>query len=714
MWFPVSAALTVLSLLQGARVDASDAPPSVIMAVVDDLGWNDVGWHDEFHQIKTPKLDQLVREESILLTNYYVYRFCSPSRSTFMTGRYPWHIGQQTQMNLNPTPGIACGINLKYDFLPKVLKQKGYATWALGKWHLGFLTTQFTPTYRGFDHYLGYYSGAEEHFTHEKAGIGITKYDLSNNTGTSIAPCLNAVGNASATYSSYLYGNETLRLLDAHDASVPVFIYLAWNNVHSPCEAPDNYLVPNMEINNTARRNLAGMMAALDDQLTAVIDGFKTKGMWDNTFFIFTTDNGGNLGGSGINYPLRGGKYTFWQGGCRGNSFVAGGLIPQHMRGTQWGGAAHAADWYTTIAALAGASVEASGPLPVDGVELFEAITSNATSPRTEIVLQIVTNSTNNHFDSAMTQADCDANPGDAALCDAPNEPPTRYVVDPLPPRPFPALTTCDAQDATQQWDVNASYAGSICSTTTGLCFNVQQSHSNLILFAASSPEPNTVFGFSIGPDHKLTCALRSSCVLAQQKGEQLQLAQDASDCAKLSAEADSWTYASATKQIQHTASGETLCVTAVPAPPAPPSPVGLQTGVLIQGQYKLIMGYPGWGNPEWDQWPLPPSMAASAPQQDSHPHTAAGEKYCADTPCLFDIFADPTEHNDIHDKYPDVVAKMSKRVLELAQGEVTLKDSGLCPTPIGSRSDPRSKAAAILSGFWEPWLPPINLTTSH
>lgn len=61
-----------------------------------DLGWNDVGWHDEFHQIKTPKLDQFVREESILLTNYYVYRFCSPSRSTFMTGRYPWHIGQQT------------------------------------------------------------------------------------------------------------------------------------------------------------------------------------------------------------------------------------------------------------------------------------------------------------------------------------------------------------------------------------------------------------------------------------------------------------------------------------------------------------------------------------------------------------------------------------------------------------------------------------------
>ena len=109
-------------------------------------------------------------------------------------------------MNLNPTPGIACGINLKYDFLPKVLKQKGYATWALGKWHLGFLTDQFTPTARGFDTYVGYYSGAEEHFTHEKAGLGLNVYDLTNNSGASLNPLLSMVGNASATYSSYIYG----------------------------------------------------------------------------------------------------------------------------------------------------------------------------------------------------------------------------------------------------------------------------------------------------------------------------------------------------------------------------------------------------------------------------------------------------------------------------------------------------------------------------
>ena len=73
----------------------------------------------------------------------------------------------------------------------------------------------------------------------------------------------------------------------------------------------------------------------------------------------------------------------------RGNAFVAGGLLPASMHGSHWAGAAHAADWYTTIAALAGASVAASGPLPADGVALWDAIAANSSSPRTEVVLQV-------------------------------------------------------------------------------------------------------------------------------------------------------------------------------------------------------------------------------------------------------------------------------------------------------------------------------------
>eukprot|EP00037_Helgoeca_nana_P018477 m.176803 g.176803 ORF g.176803 m.176803 type:complete len:685 (-) comp24460_c0_seq1:2944-4998(-) len=679
------ATLLVVVGVVGATASSSSQPPNIIMMVVDDLGWNDVGWRDGFKQIKTPKLDKMVAEESMILSNYYVYRFCSPTRSTFMTGRYPWHIGQQTQMNLNPTPGIACGINLKYDFLPKMLKQKGYATWALGKWHLGFLTDQYTPTYRGFDSYLGYYSGAEEHFTHEKSGLGMTAYDLANNSGTSINSCLWAVGNASSFYSSYLYGNETLRMLDAHDETIPLFVYLAWNNVHSPCEAPDNYLEVNSEIKDKSRQGLAGMMSAIDDQLTAVVDGIKAKGsMWDNTFLVFTTDNGGNLGGSGCNYPLRGGKYTFWQGGVRGQAFVSGGLLPPAMRGSQWHGAAHAADWYTTFAAMAGATVANTGPLAADGVALYDAIITNASSPRAEVVIQIMSNSSDNKFEAPSPEWCTSATSGDVALCEPPQ--------NPTPPRrPYPVLGACNASDPAQLFTVQD---GLICQANDNTaCFNVQKSEDHIILYAPSKGNQNSEFSMTGG---LVQGALRKNCVLAEGPASQLLFG------ACTGPEAVGWSYNSANQSIQH--GGQ--CVVAVPVPSGPPSPVGLELGVLIQGKYKLIMGYPGW-KAGWDGWILPSNVSARS-GDGKYQQAGNNTNFCEPAPCLFDIFADPTEHTDIAALHPDVVSTMSARILELLKSEVTVKESNLCPTPLGSKSDERSAASAKALGFWVPWLPPI------
>jgi arylsulfatase A-like enzyme len=94
-------------------------------------GHNDVGFNNP-SGIKTPNIDNLANT-GVILTDYYVFRFCSPTRSTFLTGRYPYHIGQHTEMNLNPTPGIACGINLNYTFMPALLKNAGYVSYALGK-----------------------------------------------------------------------------------------------------------------------------------------------------------------------------------------------------------------------------------------------------------------------------------------------------------------------------------------------------------------------------------------------------------------------------------------------------------------------------------------------------------------------------------------------------------------------------------------------------
>lgn len=205
-------------------------------------------------------------------------------------------------------PGIACGINQEYDFIPKMLKRKGYKSYALGKWHLGFYNASQTPTYRGYSDYFGYYSGAEEHFTHEKAGLGQNHFDLANNTGENgtIAPASKDEVGPGGIYSVYLYGNESIRYIRNHDPTTPLFMYLAWNVVHAPCEAPAEYVAQNDHIASKSRRNFAGMVSAVDDSIPLVIGALKEKQMWSNTVLIVSTDNGGNLGGSGNNWPLRG------------------------------------------------------------------------------------------------------------------------------------------------------------------------------------------------------------------------------------------------------------------------------------------------------------------------------------------------------------------------------------------------------------------------
>ena len=203
-------------------------------------------------------------------------------------------------MNLNPTPGIACGIALDYAFMPAVLKKQGYRTAALGKWHLGYFKNEYTPTYRGFDTYTGYYSGAEEHFTHYKAGEGKNYFDLANNTGTVLRPLKSMVGMAQNSsesseeyYSVYIYGNETIRWIEQHANLYkldPLYVYLAWNVVHAPDEAPAWAVATNPEERNSERQKFAGMLSALDVAAQAIVDTLQHQNMWENTILIFTTD----------------------------------------------------------------------------------------------------------------------------------------------------------------------------------------------------------------------------------------------------------------------------------------------------------------------------------------------------------------------------------------------------------------------------------------
>jgi hypothetical protein len=153
---------------------------------------------------------------------------------------------------------------------------------------------------------------------------------------------------------------------------------------------------------------------------------------------------------------------------------------------------------------------------------------------------------------------------------------------------------------------------------------------------------------------------------------------------------------------------------------PGPPTPPVLELGAIIQGDMKLIVGYPGWKD-SWDGWITPPTdvggvqipgvlePATVAPHSRATPLDGDNSTLCiAPTPCLFNIATDPTEHNDISAANPDVVAKLTARLMVLLQGEVTIAESGLCPTPLGTKVDARSGELAKKLGFWTPWLPDI------
>ena len=118
-------------------------------------GWNDVSWHNP--NIHSPILEQLAAS-GVLLDQYYVQPTCSPSRVAMMTGKYPYRVGRQ-HMYIKPL--MPTGIPVNVPLMPEYFKKAGYMTHAIGKWHLGFCHQNYTPTYRGFDSFYGFYNGAE-------------------------------------------------------------------------------------------------------------------------------------------------------------------------------------------------------------------------------------------------------------------------------------------------------------------------------------------------------------------------------------------------------------------------------------------------------------------------------------------------------------------------------------------------------------------------
>ena len=189
--------------------------------MADDLGNADLGYRGG--EIKTPNIDKLART-GVRCESFYGMPVCTPSRAALMTGRYPIRHGLQTLV-IFPSHGY--GLPTDERTLPQALKEAGYQTYMVGKWHLGHADRKYWPQNRGFDHFYGNLVGEVDYFTKERGGL----IDWQRN-GTFFKE---------DEYFTTLIGNEAVSLIEAHDPTKPFFLYFASLAPHAPYQVPKKY-----------------------------------------------------------------------------------------------------------------------------------------------------------------------------------------------------------------------------------------------------------------------------------------------------------------------------------------------------------------------------------------------------------------------------------------------------------------------------------------
>jgi len=302
--------------------------PNIVLIVSDDQGYHDLGCYGAT-DVKTPTLDQLARE-GVRLTNFYVTcSFCTPSRASLLTGRYPQRNGtydlfRNDRVNdgyLYPpyeysiSPERILGTDLREILISEVLNEAGYVNGCFGKWDMGQLQ-RFLPLQQGFHRYYGFVNTGIDYFTHERYGIP-SMYDDNE-------PTIKDKG----TYCTDLFEREALAFV-RENIDKPFFLYLPFNAPHYgsnqhkedpryPVQAKHEFLDLYPEAFAKGEYQRQGIMASITDMDNAIgniLQVIKDAGKENNTLVIFLSDNGG--GGGSSNYPLRGGKSNFFEGGIR-------------------------------------------------------------------------------------------------------------------------------------------------------------------------------------------------------------------------------------------------------------------------------------------------------------------------------------------------------------------------------------------------------------
>lgn len=342
------------------------AKPNVMVIIADDLGYHDVGFQGS-KEIPTPHLDKLAARSLICTNGYVSHPFCSPTRAGIMTGRYQHRFGHENNPAWLPE-STSAGLSMNETTFPALMKNAGYTTGAVGKWHLG-AHPQFHPNKRGFDEYFGALGGGHMYFPGTKGGA---EYTIPLNR--------NGTDEPHTKYLTEQFGDEAAAFVGRHASDgKPWMLYLAFNAPHTPLQAPTEWLEKFAAIPQEQRRTYAAMVAAMDAAIGGVLAKLDETKQAENTLIFFVSDNGGpNLAKkSGVNFtdnsPLRGAKGDVFEGGMRVPFLVS---WPAKIKPGKYEQPVIALDFLPT--ALAAADSTAPGNL--DGVNLLPFLTGEKTT----------------------------------------------------------------------------------------------------------------------------------------------------------------------------------------------------------------------------------------------------------------------------------------------------------------------------------------------
>ena len=349
-----AAAASLLATVATAQTDPL-ARPNVVLIITDDLGWADIGAYGGT-DVRTPHIDSLARD-GIRLTDFYANATtCTPTRAGLMTGRYQQRFALETPLPFRSRADR--GLPATGYSLPQLLKNHGYATALVGKWHLGY-EPEYSPNAHGFDYFFGFKGGFHDYYTHND---GEGEPDLWENDRP-----IERQG-----YTTDLVTERAIDFIEEH-ASEPFFIDIAYNAPHWPYQVPGapsvapnhaRHVMPH-DPTTSSRADYVAMIEHVDRGIGEVLAALDRLAVADDTIVIFTNDNGGEWLSSSA--PLTGRKWTVWEGGIRVPALLRWpGRIPAGKVSDQVG---ITMDLTASILAIAGAPVPAEARL--EGVDLF-------------------------------------------------------------------------------------------------------------------------------------------------------------------------------------------------------------------------------------------------------------------------------------------------------------------------------------------------------